>query len=148
VFVLVAVLAVALTAGAVAAAYAFGTISATIDVGEPLTLQWSPTGSGETWTVITEPLVWSSNLTPGECTMVYWFKITSSASHNLLVKAVLTADPGIYATYHGGLIGLGSGLLVSSTNPREGYIMFCASGDATPGIHNVTVEFTRESPTP
>ena len=148
VFVLVAVLAVALTAGVVAAAYAFGTISATIDVGEPMSVQYSTDGSVGSWVEMPEPLEWSVNLVPGTCKMVYWFRLTSSASHNLLVKAVLTAGPDVYATYHGGLIGLDSGLLINSSDSPKGWIELCASGAAAPGTYNVTLHFTRESPTP
>lgn len=158
------VLLLVITAGSVLAVtdgYVLWEGDGEITVLEPITVYYGDTMATCDTELVPEHLMPSMWLWPGTC-VERWMLITSEAPHDLLIKAHVLLD-GSPVPDPGALVSLvcydelddpstilaeDGGVLVSLTADVYVQCFFCVDGAAPPGVHDVSVQITRESPAP
>ena len=154
----ISLLAVIAAGGVVAAATGFvlwdGTSEITVD--EAITIYYGETpgtcGTELVFGVVMDDLA----LLPGECDDT-WFKISSGAPHDLLLKVIMVADEGegvIIGFYDevgdpSTILSEDGGLPIDSADGNV-YIRrsVCVDGSAPLGVYEMSTSFTRESLAP
>lgn len=156
-------LLVILTAGSVLAVnggYVLWEGTGAITVDEPITISYGATqATCDTELVLGDPMP-SVFLWPGVC-VESWMLLESGAPHDLLIEAHVLldgspVDPMALVSLvcfdefgaPSDILAEDGGVLVNSTVDVYVQCFLCVDGAAPPGVHNVSVQITRESPVP
>lgn len=151
----VVLLAVLVTGGVVAATggYVLWKGTSEITVNEPITIYYGSSNTSCT-NLLTSGTTLDYALSAGDCAN-RWFKFTSAAYNDLLIKAeVVISDESVvtvnfYDAYGASLDIDGVGLTINSGNdPIYVCQSICVDGAAVPLLlYDIATTFTRDSPT-
>jgi len=121
----------------------------TVTVAEPITVLWGSSSGGCTNELSTLPTGYA--IDPGN-NWTAWFSISSEASNDLLIKAIVTgatSDVSVdFYNVSGNYSAIATdGILVSnSTSPALVRRVISVDGSAPAGSYLITTAFTRQSP--